>query len=449
MRYLFLICFLGLHYFSAIAAKSQTTTDSLLNQLEKIISEREMYLGEKENRLSELKESLFGARSDIDRFNILGTLFDEYHSFNTDSAYTISLHQEALANKIGDKNLIYNAWLNKANILGATGMYHESLVLIDSVNSKELPDYLKAYYFHTKRTVYGNLADYAVFKPEKDYYEQLTDDYRDSLLVAIPPNSMFHILIKADQLNVHGHPEEAIGLLEDYIKDHELSEHDKAIFAWSLSESYGIIHDTANQKKQLLISAISDMKSSVREYVSLRQLALLLYKEGDLDRAYKFMTIAVDDAAKCNARQRIVELSSSYPMINGIYVETVHHQKKALERTIIIITLLTIILIALLLYMRKQMVRIAEGRKNVEEANNKLNDPKNQIRYGQMSNGDYVIGLFNRTDQASSFRINFSELGITGEWNVRDLWEHTDEGTQSGLSANILAHGCKIVKLSK
>ena len=51
------------------------------------------------------------------------------------------------------------------------------------------------------------------------------------------------------------------------------------------------------------------MKSAVREYVSLRQLAMLLYSEGDLDRAYRFLNIAVDDAVKYNARQRILELN--------------------------------------------------------------------------------------------------------------------------------------------
>lgn len=100
-------------------------------------------------------------------------------------------------------------------------------------------------------------------------------------------------------------------------------------------------------------------------------------------------------------------------------------------------------------YTNDELLALNKDRFVGKPLSDKLNDPKNQIWYGQMSNGDYVIGLFNRADQASSFQISFSELGITGEWNVRDLWEHADEGAQSGLSANIPAHGCKIVRLSK
>lgn len=431
MRYCFLIVLLGLHFFSTVVAKEQTTTDSLLNQLDKSIAERNIYLDKKENRLSELRQALSNARSDMNSFDILGDLFDEYHSYNADSAYVISLRQETLAHKIGERNLIYNAWLNKANILGATGMYHEALALIDSINGGELPDYLRAYYFHTKRTVYGNLAAYAAFKPEKEYYEKLTDKYRDSLLVANAPNSLFHTLIKADRLNVHGHPKEAIDLLENYIRNHDLSEHDKAIFAWSLSESYGKVHDVENQKKQLLISAISDMKSSVREYVSLRQLALLLYKEGDLDRAYKFMSIAVDDAAKCNARQRIVELNSSYPMINEIYVETVHSQKNALERIVLIITLLTVILIVLLIYIRKQMVRIGAERKKVEDANNKLNElnglltvsnDKLNVLVGQLKDSNEKLNDLNTQLVQSNEKLHEANCAISEISELKEVY---------------------------
>ncbi len=79
----------------------------------------------------------------------------------------------------------------------------------------------------------------------------------------------------------------------------------------------------------------------------------------------------------------------------------------------------------------------------------KLNDKKNEIWYGQMSNGDYVLALFNRSDNTSTVSVNFSELGITGEMNVRDLWAHADEGKASAITANIPAHGCKVVKLTK
>lgn len=45
--------------------------------------------------------------------------------------------------------------------------------------------------------------------------------------------------------------------------------------------------------------------------------------------------------------------------------------------------------------------------------------------------------------------LQLATLGIKGEYKVRDLWAHADEGTASTLTANVPAHGCKIVRLSK
>lgn len=349
-------------------------TDSLLEELDRVIAARDVYLAQKTERIAGLQRAVEEAADDRGRFEALGHLYEEYHSFNTDSAYAVSLRLEALAEHMGDRDLILNARLNKANILSSTGMYYETLDLIDSIAPAELPDYLRPYYFHTLRTVYGYLGAYSAFEPERERYAALTDAYRDSLLTIHDAGSLFHLLIRADQLNVHHRPAEAVDLLRNYLSSNDLAEHDRAICAWTLAESYQALGEVEHQKEQLLISAISDMKSAVREYISLRELAMLLYREGDLDRAYSFLTIAVDDAAKCNARQRIVELNDSYPMINGIYIDTVRSQKKSLQRTVAIITVLTLVLVVLLLLMRTQMKRLAEERRKVGLANAKLED---------------------------------------------------------------------------
>ncbi len=79
----------------------------------------------------------------------------------------------------------------------------------------------------------------------------------------------------------------------------------------------------------------------------------------------------------------------------------------------------------------------------------KLNDKNNEVWFGQMSGGDYIVGLFNRDDSSRTYSLDLSTLGISGEWKMRDLWRHADEGTVTAISATVPAHGCKIVRLSK
>ena len=80
---------------------------------------------------------------------------------------------------------------------------------------------------------------------------------------------------------------------------------------------------------------------------------------------------------------------------------------------------------------------------------NKLGDGDSEVWFGSLSNGNHVVALFNRSDQQQASSIALSRLGISGEWKVRDLWQHADEGTTSTLSATLPAHGCKVVMLTR
>ena len=67
---------------------------------------------------------------------------------------------------------------------------------------------------------------------------------------------------------------------------------------------------------------------------------------------------------------------------------------------------------------------------------------------GQMSNGDFIVGLFNREDEVETRSINFlKDLGITGNAFVRDLWKHEDLGIMTSYSVNLGPHSCVMLKI--
>lgn len=100
-------------------------------------------------------------------------------------------------------------------------------------------------------------------------------------------------------------------------------------------------------------------------------------------------------------------------------------------------------------YTNAELLELNKDRFVGKPVSDKLGDKNNEIWYGQMSNGDYVIGIFNRDDSNRQASVNFADLGISGEWKIRDLWKHADEGSATSVTATIPAHGCKIVRLSK
>lgn len=101
-------------------------------------------------------------------------------------------------------------------------------------------------------------------------------------------------------------------------------------------------------------------------------------------------------------------------------------------------------------YQNEEMLALNKDRFVGKPLSDKLNDSENMIWYGTMSDGSHVIGLFNRDDVSSTLSVDLSRLGITGQWNMRDLWRHADEGqAPATISATLAPHACKIIKLTK
>lgn len=75
---------------------------------------------------------------------------------------------------------------------------------------------------------------------------------------------------------------------------------------------------------------------------------------------------------------------------------------------------------------------------------------KSSVWAGQLPNGDWVVGLFNREDTKQLRSIDFErDLGISGRArNVKDLWSHSDLGLHNGgYSVELGPHDCKVIRI--
>ncbi|MBD9092361.1 MAG: hypothetical protein EGQ20_07520 [Bacteroides oleiciplenus] len=374
-------------------AATNNVVDSLLSQLDQVIQNRPVYIEQKEKKLNDLRKALRQRISDENRFTLLGEYLDEYRSYNTDSSLYISRERYQVALRMKNKEHQDNALMNTAEIMGTAGMYKEAIDLIQNVHINQLPDELHPYYYHIYRTVYGLMADYAVTEQEKKLYAEITDKYRDSLLLVNKDNLLVYTLIQSDQYNVRGEFENAIQLLTDYLAGQIDNVHDVAICAYTLSESYRLKEDTEKEKEYLILSSIADMRSAVREYISLRKLAVLLYQEGDIDRAYSYLKLCMDDAVFCNARLRILEILQIFPLINDAYQQKTEKQQEQMEWALVSISLLSIFLLIAIFYVYKQMKRVAAARHEVVDANKRLKELNEELHlYNlQLKEANHII----------------------------------------------------------
>lgn len=395
-------------------AKENKSTDALLREIDGIIKNRQTYGAEKEARIADLKKLLLEATSDEQRYSFCGRLFDEYRAYNLDSSFVYAQRKEELAHRMDKLDYLDDAAMNMAEVMGTTGMYKEALELLGQIDKKTLPDYLYGYYYHLYRTIYGLMGDYAVTEKAKKEYYRMTDLYRDSLLQVNASDSLGYVLVMADKCIVHAQYDEAIRMLMEYYDKPSLDDHSKAMLTYTISEGYRLKGDKQGQKHYLALSAIADLKSAVKEYVSLRKLASLVYDEGDIDRAYNYLKCSLEDATLCNARLRTLEISQVFPIIDQAYQLKAKRQQQEMKVSLICISLLSVFLLVAIFFVYKQMKKVAAARREVvdtntllQELNEELHDSNSQLKEMNhtLSEANYIkeeyIGRY--MDQCSTY----------------------------------------------
>ncbi len=397
-----------------LCAKDNKSTDALLREIDGLVKNRRTYGVEKETRITDLKRLLTEAASDEQRYGFCGRLFDEYRAYNLDSSFVYAQRKEELAHRLNKQDYLDDSAMNMAEVMGTTGMYKEALELLGKIDKKTLPDYLYGYYYHLYRTIYGLMGDYAVTEKAKKEYYRMTDLYRDSLLQVNASDSLGHALVMADKCIVHARYDEAIDMLMEYYRKPFLDDHAQAMIAYTISEGYRLKGDKQGQKHYLALSAIADLKSAVKEYVSLRKLASLVYEEGDIDRAYNYLKCSLEDATLCNARLRTLEISQVFPIIDKAYQLKTERQQREMKISLICISLLSVFLLAAIFFVYKQMKKVAAARREVvdtntllQELNEELHDSNSQLKEMNhtLSEANYIkeeyIGRY--MDQCSTY----------------------------------------------
>lgn len=431
---------------STTLAAAPADIDSLMGELDRAIAHRDVYVKQKRHQLEGLRVDVSRQTDSVEYFHALGRLMDQFISFNTDSALALANERVLMSRRLGRDELKCHADLSLAHVQMVMGMYKETADLLNRWPYERVPEYLRPYFFHINRTLYGNMADYAIRDEDRERYIQLTDIYRDSIIHLQNTESLFFTIVTADRLNDHGQPARAATLLTNYLQGKDISDHDEAIAAYTLSESYRLTGDTENEKRQLIISALNDMESGVREYVSLRKLALMLYKEGDVKHAYDYLKICMEDAQLCNARLRMLEINDIFPVVNEVYLDTIEQQKARLRWSLAIVCLLAVLLLVAIYLVYREMKKVRASKKvvtdmnaelqalnrDLERSNDKLKEANQQIAENSYLKEEYIARYMDQCsvyiEKLDKYRKSLAKIVAGGR--MEDLRKYTKTLTQ-------------------
>lgn len=350
---------LALIMFFLIPSLCYGENDNLRN-LDKALSKD--FTSKKVEQLDSLKNNISKSKDKWEGFHGLAI---HYANFNTDSAlsYAIKAREAATNRDQLRKSDIQIASLYNSSLM----MYKEAYQIFKEIqlDSADIP--FKKDYFTLGVQLYRNLEGLAPYDSLRRYYARRKREFRDSVLKIMPDEKF----IRANELLDGGDPHGAINLFKDVAENPNISLYNGAPYHL-LAKAYRRLGDKDREIEFLALAAKSDIENGVKEYLALPELALALYEEGDVARAYRYMKRSNDDAKSCNARVRIFDMTEAVSVISDAYAS--HQKSWQAIMTWLLIALCVLLLVTCisLVYVRKHNRMLSEARNKLEDSNRKL-----------------------------------------------------------------------------
>lgn len=386
---------------SDLLAAAKTDDDKLLLKLDNMIQNREVYQRKVEKEIADIRRTLIYAEDDRLRFNILGNLFTKYRSFRIDTAMIIAKERLQLAETLNDKKLINQGLMNIADVMNKMGKQENALITLGKVERTE--DVKRdTYFYYLYQTIYLSCYKDAINDSDKQFAWQQIKAYKDTLIAISETHSSSYITNKCGRLSMSGKWDEAIRLLEDYYGQSRVDNSDKARMEYLLAELYLGKKDTLQAKHYLILASMTDIANAKKVYMSLQHLAILLFWEGDIVRAYNYISCSLEDVNFGKARYRVIDIAGYLPIIQGANDARIKADENRALFFLLILLILTIILIIAFFFIRKKNTKMLKVKQSLAEQNLRLQEMSEnltrmneQIQESNHIKEEYIGLLFN------------------------------------------------------
>lgn len=367
-----LLCFLL--FFSCHSALAGESLDSLLNVLDKTIKEADTYVQIKENKLHELKkEARKTSPFSVERYNLNNDIYLEYKAYSSDSALHYLNENMLLARQLNDKERELKIQLELSYLLSSIGMYMEAADILNSIDRQTLPSSLLGHYYTCYEHVYFEAgAAQPRYKMFASRYVKLSHAYRDSMQITLDPSSATYLWLRETQLREAGKYDEALEFSDRRLAESSFGTPQYALVAYQRFRLFESMGKKDEHLYYLVLSAISDVRSAIKEQSSLMVLAQELNSKGDLKRAYDYINFSWEISQFYKTRLRSWMNITPLSMINGNYQDIIKQQNRELLIYIVCVALLALLLVIALIYIYRQMKALSIAKKGLQEVNERL-----------------------------------------------------------------------------
>ena len=343
---------------------ARADNNKLYERLDSVIAHSADYDVIKEKRLKDIKLGAKFVTAATDKLRIYEQLANEYIPYVYDSAMVYVQRGISLAKQTGNSDYCNRFLITKANLLIERGFYIEAKESLDKLEISQSDPKQNFLFYCAQSSLYYNLNAHCQKMEFSKHYNELFKEYISKALYYCPKNSAMYYYMKGINLFYSGKSINEISTSLN--KAMQMFGPENRMYgraACVLSKAYGNNKLWEQQRRYLLLAAISDVMSSNNESLALQDVALSLYKnKNDLDKARKYINQTLKDAHDYNSHLQRVELYANLHVILSAYNEKL--QKEAIWKnvTIICILMLLVVIAAVVVYVnrKKDLLKLSE-----------------------------------------------------------------------------------------
>ena len=349
---------------SLINARAEN--NKLYERLDSVIAHSADYDVIKEKRLKDIKLGAKFVIAATDKLRIYEQLANEYSPYVYDSAMVYVQRGISLAEKTGNSDYCNRFLITKASLLIERGFYIEAKENLDKIEISQSDPKQNFLFYCAQSSLYYNLNAYCQKMEFSKHYNELFKEYIGKALYYCPKNSALFYYMKGINLFYSGRSINEISASLN--KAMQMIGPENRMYgraAYFLSKAYGKNKQLEQQRRYLLLAAISDVMSANNESLALQDVALLLYKnKNDLDKARKYINQTLKGANVYNSRLQRVELYANLHAILSAYNEKLQKEGIWKNVTIICILMLLVVIAAAVVYInrKKNLLKLSEKR---------------------------------------------------------------------------------------
>lgn len=358
---------------------AQPANDSLMHVLKVELENSHSYYVQKDKKITSLKQSLEKTDNWQSKSEMTELLFNEYITYQYDSAYHYARLAVEFARQHGDRSSMTKAQINMLHCYVASGLFKEAYQQMSSIDIGDSFPALKVQYYSLAMRLYTNM----MLNESNPFYEEYAAQalaYSDSIKMNLDNGTPEYAYYELLHYNLSEKEcKKRIYKYEQILKTYNFSGTQYATIYIYLGRDYERLGDMTHAIYYTTLSALYDIRSSIRQTTAKTYLGEYLYNKGEVMFASKCIQAALDDANFYNAQHRKIHVNSVLPIIEAEKMRIIEEQKYKLSLFLGLVCVLVIALLCLIAIIYKQLKKLKHARQVIEEHFNEINRVNEQL----------------------------------------------------------------------